>query len=186
MSRQYIYTIERLSKKIGPREVLKDIWLAFYPGAKIGVLGRNGAGKSTLLRIMAGSDKEVDGEARITDGFTRGYLSQEPQLTAGLDVWGNLQEAIALFVPGGAARRQTKKIVEKIFGCRVFIETPYQIGNGTVEIFRFHHGCIEQQPTGLRLYGPRLVVGHTFQHFKFDLCLHAVSLAQQERIGKVK
>ena len=62
MSRQYIYTIERLSKKIGPREVLKDIWLAFYPGAKIGVLGRNGAGKSTLLRIMAGSDKEFDGE----------------------------------------------------------------------------------------------------------------------------
>ena len=54
MSRQYIYTIERLTKKHGPREVLKNIWLAFYPGAKIGVLGRNGAGKSTLLRIMAG------------------------------------------------------------------------------------------------------------------------------------
>src|SRR5687767_3991878 len=96
MSRQYIYTIERLSKKIGPREVLKDIWLAFYPGAKIGVLGRNGAGKSTLLRIMAGSDRDFDGEARISDGFTRGFLSQEPQLTPNLDVWGNLQEAIAL------------------------------------------------------------------------------------------
>ena len=95
MSRQYIFTIERLTKKIGPREVLKDIWLAFYPGAKIGVLGRNGAGKSTLLRIMAGIDQEFDGDARLTDGFTRGFLSQEPQLTSHLDVWGNLQEAIA-------------------------------------------------------------------------------------------
>lgn len=94
MSRQYIYTIEHLTKKHGPREVLKDIWLAFYPGAKIGVLGRNGAGKSTLLRIMAGTDKEFDGEARLTDGFTRGYLSQEPQLSPGT-VWDNLQEAIA-------------------------------------------------------------------------------------------
>jgi sulfate-transporting ATPase len=95
MSRQYIYTIERLLKKHGQREVLKDIWLAFYPGAKIGVLGRNGAGKSTLLRIMAGIDKDFDGEARLSDGFTAGYLSQEPQLTPTLDVWGNLQEAIA-------------------------------------------------------------------------------------------
>jgi ATP-binding cassette ChvD family protein len=95
MSRQYIYTIERLVKKHGPREVLKDIWLAFYPGAKIGVLGRNGAGKSTLLRIMAGIDRDFDGEARLTDGFTAGYLSQEPQLNPKLDVWGNLQEAIA-------------------------------------------------------------------------------------------
>jgi energy-dependent translational throttle protein EttA len=93
MSRQYIYTIERLTKKHGPREVLKDIWLAFYPGAKIGVLGRNGAGKSTLLRIMAGTEKEFDGAARLTDGFTRGFLSQEPQLEAGT-VWDNLQAAI--------------------------------------------------------------------------------------------
>jgi len=94
MSRQYIYTIERLTKKHGPREVLKDIWLAFYPGAKIGVLGRNGAGKSTLLRIMAGMDKDFDGEARLADGFTRGFLSQEPRLSPGT-VWDNLQEAIA-------------------------------------------------------------------------------------------
>jgi ABC-type bacteriocin/lantibiotic exporter with double-glycine peptidase domain len=56
MSRQYIYQIERLTKKHGPKEVLKEIWLSFYPGAKIGVLGNNGAGKSTLLRIMAGQD----------------------------------------------------------------------------------------------------------------------------------
>jgi ATP-binding cassette ChvD family protein len=95
MSRHYIFSIERLLKKHGQREVLKDVWLSFYPGAKIGVLGRNGAGKSTLLRIMAGLDKDFDGEARLTDGYTRGYLSQEPQLTPSLDVWGNLQEAIA-------------------------------------------------------------------------------------------
>jgi energy-dependent translational throttle protein EttA len=95
MSRQYIYTIEHLSKKHGQKEVLKNIWLAFYPGAKIGVLGRNGSGKSTLMRIMAGQDKNFDGEARITEGFTAGYLSQEPRLTETTDVWGNLLEAVA-------------------------------------------------------------------------------------------
>ena len=95
MSRQYIYTIERMTKKHGQREVLKEIWLAFYPGAKIGVLGRNGAGKSTLLRIMAGLDKDFDGEARLTQGFTVGYLSQEPVLNPKKDVWGNVEEAVA-------------------------------------------------------------------------------------------
>ncbi len=95
MSRQYIYTIENLTKKHGQREVLKEVWLAFYPGAKIGVLGRNGAGKSTLLRIMAGLDKDFDGEARLTAGFTAGYLSQEPILNPNKDVWGNVEEAVA-------------------------------------------------------------------------------------------
>ncbi len=95
MGKQYIYTIVDLTKKHGQREVLKEIWLAFYPGAKIGVLGRNGAGKSTLLRIMAGLDKEFDGEARLTDGFTAGYLPQEPQLNLEKDVWGNVEEAVA-------------------------------------------------------------------------------------------
>ncbi|MCU0958855.1 MAG: energy-dependent translational throttle protein EttA [Pirellulaceae bacterium] len=95
MNRQYIFTIADLTRKHGPKEVLKDIWLAFYPGAKIGVLGRNGAGKSTLLRIMAGEDQQFEGEARLTGGFSRGFLPQEPRLTPELDVWGNLQEAIA-------------------------------------------------------------------------------------------
>ena len=94
MGKQYIYTIANLTKKHGQREVLKDIWLAFYPGAKIGVLGRNGAGKSTLLRIMAGMDQEFDGEARLTDGFTAGYLPQEPQLDDQKDVRGNVDEAV--------------------------------------------------------------------------------------------
>ncbi len=84
-----------MTKKHGTKAVLNNIWLSFYPGAKIGVLGRNGAGKSTLLKIMAGIDKEFDGEARLTDGFTVGYLSQEPQLNPEKNVWDNVQEAVA-------------------------------------------------------------------------------------------
>src|SRR5690349_8134002 len=103
MSRQYIFTIERLIKKHGQREVLKDIWLAFYPGAKIGVLGRNGSGKSTLLRIMAGADRDFDGEARLTDGFTVGYVPQEPQLDPSTDVRGNIELAV----------RGTRELLEK-------------------------------------------------------------------------
>lgn len=95
MGQQYIYQISALTKKYGQREVLKEIWLAFYPGAKIGVLGRNGSGKSTLLRIMAGADKEFDGEARLGDGFSVGYVPQEPRLTPDKDVRGNLEEAVA-------------------------------------------------------------------------------------------
>ena len=81
MAQKYIYQMAGLTKKIGQRLVLDDIYLAFYPGAKIGVLGRNGSGKSTLLRIMAGKDKEFDGEARLTEGFTVGLLEQEPQVS---------------------------------------------------------------------------------------------------------
>ncbi|MEO2049588.1 MAG: energy-dependent translational throttle protein EttA [Pirellulales bacterium] len=95
MAKQYIYQISELTKKHGQREVLSDIHLAFYPGAKIGVLGRNGSGKSTLLRIMAGIDKEFDGEAKLTDGFSVGFLQQEPQLNPDKDVFGNVEEAVA-------------------------------------------------------------------------------------------
>lgn len=95
MGKQYIFTMESLTKKHGQKEVLKNVWLSFYPGAKIGVLGANGAGKSTLLRIMAGVDKEFDGEARLSSGFTAGYLSQEPQLNPDKDVQGNVEEAVA-------------------------------------------------------------------------------------------
>jgi len=95
MGKQYIYTITGLTKKFGQREVLKDIWLSFYPGAKIGVLGRNGSGKSTLLRIMAGLEKDFDGEAHLMEGFTVGLVPQEPQLNPDKDVFGNVEEAVA-------------------------------------------------------------------------------------------
>jgi ATP-binding cassette ChvD family protein len=95
MGKQYIYQIGALNKKFGQREILKDIWLSFYPGAKIGVLGRNGSGKSTLLKIMAGQDTEFEGEARLTDGFTVGYVPQEPNLNPAKDVLGNVEEAVA-------------------------------------------------------------------------------------------
>ena len=95
MGKQYIYTIANLTRKHGPRTVLENIWLAFYPGAKIGVLGRNGSGKSTLLRIMAGLDREFEGEATLSAGYSCGYLPQEPELDREKDVWGNVEQAVA-------------------------------------------------------------------------------------------
>src|SRR5690625_7435906 len=81
---QYVYTMNRVSKTVPPgRQILTDISLSFFPGAKIGVLGLNGAGKSTLLRIMAGVDTEYNGEARPQPGLRIGYLPQEPQLDPG-------------------------------------------------------------------------------------------------------
>jgi len=92
---QYIYTMNRVSKIVPPkREILRDISLSFFPGAKIGVLGLNGSGKSTLLRIMAGVDPEFDGEARAQAGIKIGYLPQEPQLNPGKTVRGNIEEAV--------------------------------------------------------------------------------------------
>ncbi|SJM71580.1 energy-dependent translational throttle protein EttA [Psychrobacter piechaudii] len=92
---QYIYTMNKVSKIIPPkREILKDISLSFFPGAKIGVLGINGAGKSTLLRIMAGVDTEYSGEARAQPGIKIGYLPQEPQLDNSKDVRGNVEDGM--------------------------------------------------------------------------------------------
>ena len=92
---QYIYVMKGLSKTYpGAREVLKDIWLSFLPGAKIGVLGLNGAGKSTLLRIMAGLDQDFTGEAWSAEGAKVGYLPQEPELDASKDVAGNVREGL--------------------------------------------------------------------------------------------
>lgn len=96
MAYQYIYTMYRLAKVVPPnREILKNISLSFLPGAKIGVIGSNGAGKSTLLRIMAGVDTNFNGEARLADGATVGYLPQEPVLDPTKDVRGNIEEGMA-------------------------------------------------------------------------------------------
>ncbi|MGH8482667.1 MAG: ATP-binding cassette domain-containing protein, partial [Nevskiaceae bacterium] len=92
---QYVYTMIRCGKIVPPKkEILRDISLSFFPGAKIGVLGYNGAGKSTLLRIMAGIDQEFVGEARPQPGLKMGYLAQEPQLNPDKDVRGNVEEAL--------------------------------------------------------------------------------------------
>ena len=92
---QYVYTMNRVGKIVSPkREILKDISLSFFPGAKIGVLGLNGSGKSTLLRIMAGIDTDIQGEARAQAGIKIGYLQQEPQLNAEKDVRGNVEEGV--------------------------------------------------------------------------------------------
>jgi len=94
-SRPFIYVMKDLRKVVPPkREILKGIWLSFYYGAKIGVLGANGAGKSSLLRIMAGLDDGFTGEARLTSGFSVGYLAQEPHLDAGKDVMGNVMDGV--------------------------------------------------------------------------------------------
>jgi ATP-binding cassette ChvD family protein len=93
---QYIYVMKGLSKTYaGGREVLRDIWLSFLPGAKIGVLGPNGAGKSTLLRIMAGDERDFAGEAWAAEGARVGYLPQEPALDPAKDVFGNVIEGLA-------------------------------------------------------------------------------------------
>jgi ATP-binding cassette ChvD family protein len=93
---QYVYVMRNMSKIFpGGREIMKNVTLAFLPGAKIGVLGVNGAGKSTLLRIMAGLDQDVSGEAWAAEGARVGFLSQEPQLDADKDVLGNVMEGVA-------------------------------------------------------------------------------------------
>ena len=96
MARQFIYHMQGLTKTYpGGKKVLDNIHLSFYPDAKIGVLGVNGAGKSTLLRVMAGIDKDFTGEGFVADGARVGYLSQEPQLDAALDVRGNVMLGVA-------------------------------------------------------------------------------------------
>ena len=95
-SGQYVYSMNRVSKVVPPkREILKDISLAFFPGAKIGVLGLNGSGKSTLLKIMAGIDTDIQGEARPQAGIKIGYLAQEPQLNTDKDVRGNVDDGLS-------------------------------------------------------------------------------------------
>jgi energy-dependent translational throttle protein EttA len=106
---QYVYTMNRVSKTVPPkRQILKDVSLSFFPGAKIGVLGLNGSGKSTLLKIMAGLDKEIDGEATAMPGIKIGYLPQEPQLDAGQTVREAVEEGI-----GGALA--AKKRLDEVY-----------------------------------------------------------------------
>ena len=96
MAHEFIYTCYKLARHYPPdRTVLENISLSFYPGAKIGVIGSNGSGKSSLLKIMAGLDDGYSGEARLTPGFTVGYLAQEPELDPNKDVRGNVMDGVA-------------------------------------------------------------------------------------------
>ena len=110
MAEQYIFTIENLSKAYAKREVLKNIWLAFYPGAKIGVIGSNGSGKSSLLRIMALEDKDFLGTARPAGDITIGWVPQEPRLSPGT-VLENVEESVA---PIRGLLKQQEEIGEKM------------------------------------------------------------------------
>lgn len=95
MSYQYVYVMKGLSKAINGNQILKETWLSFLPGAKIGIIGHNGAGKSTLLKIMAGLDKEYEGEAFVAEGVKVGYLPQEPQLNPEKNVFENIMDGLA-------------------------------------------------------------------------------------------
>jgi sulfate-transporting ATPase len=122
MSSQYIFTMHRLSKLHPPNKtVLDNVTLAFYPGAKIGVLGYNGSGKSTLLRIMAGEDQEYRGEAALAPGATVGMLAQEPQLDESKDVKGNVEDGVA----------QTKALLDRFneLAANYSDETAEEFGN---------------------------------------------------------
>src|SRR6201987_1798889 len=105
---QYVYTMRRVGKTVPPkRQILKNISLSFFPGAKIGLLGLNGSGKSTLLRIMAGIDKDFEGEAHSMPGIRIGYLPQEPQLEPGHSVREGIEEGLG---EGFAAKRRLDEV----------------------------------------------------------------------------
>lgn len=111
---QYVYTMNRVGKIVPPkRQILKDISLSFFPGAKIGVLGLNGAGKSTLLKIMAGVDKEIEGEAIPMPGLNIGYLPQEPVLDPTKTVREVVQEGLGEIMN---AQEELNKILRCLCG----------------------------------------------------------------------
>ena len=114
MGERYIFNIRNLTKHYGKKEILKEVNLSFYPGAKIGVLGSNGSGKSTLLRIMAGEDKEFMGEAWPEAGASIGYVPQEPHLEAGTTVLQNIEAAVA---PTRALIARMDELAEKMATC---------------------------------------------------------------------
>ena len=120
MPPQYIFTMRDLRKVVPPkREILRGIHLAFFPGAKIGVLGANGAGKSTLLRIMAGVDPDFLGEARPADGIRIGYLPQEPRLDPAKTVLGNIEEGVAAPTRGRSSVASRRSARDSPGRCRM-------------------------------------------------------------------
>ena len=146
-SYQYIYVMKGLNKTFpGGKQVLKDIWLSFLPGAKIGVLGLNGAGKSTLLKIMAGEDDNFTGEAWAAEGVNVGFLKQEPELNDKKDVLGNVMEGagematmLARFEEVSNAFSDPDADMDKLIAEQAELQEKIDAGNGwdlqrTVEI----------------------------------------------------
>src|ERR1043166_6847561 len=147
MSEQYIYVMKDLRKIYPPnREVLKGIWLSFFPGAKIGVLGLNGAGKSTLLKVMAGEDDNFTGEAWAAEGVKVGFLKQEPELDPKKDVLGNVMDGagdmarmLARFEEVSNAFSDPDADMDKLIAEQAELQEKIDAGNGwdlqrTVEI----------------------------------------------------
>jgi len=137
-SYEYVYVMKGLNKTYpGGKQVLKDIWLSFLPGAKIGVLGLNGAGKSTLLRIMAGEDDSFTGEAWAAKGAKVGFLKQEPELNADKDVVGNVMEGagemaalLARFEEVSAAFSDPDADMDKLLAEQADLQEKIDAGNG--------------------------------------------------------
>ena len=141
MAQQFIYVMKALTKVVPPsRVILNDIWLSFYPGAKIGVLGANGAGKSSVLRIMAGIDHDFNGEAWAAQGTKVGYLPQEPQLDPSLDVRGNVELAV----------KTDRKILDRFN--EIMIEFGEQMSDEKMEKLLSEQGRLQEQIDHLDLW----------------------------------
>ena len=141
MAQQFIYVMKALTKVVPPsRVILNDIWLSFYPGAKIGVLGANGAGKSSVLRIMAGLDQDFNGEAWAAQGTRIGYLPQEPQLDPSLDVRGNVELAV----------KTDRKILDRFN--EIMIEFGEQMSDEKMEKLLSEQGRLQEQIDHLDLW----------------------------------
>jgi len=130
---QYIYTMNGVGKVVPPkREILRDIYLSFFPGAKIGVLGLNGSGKSTLLRIMAGVDTEYLGEARPQPGIRIGYLAQEPHLDTSKTVRGNVEEAVQ-------AVKDALERLDALYGEYAIPDADFDVLKSSFPVFNVQH-----------------------------------------------
>ena len=141
VAQQFIYVMKALTKVVPPsRVILNDIWLSFYPGAKIGVLGANGAGKSSVLRIMAGIDHDFNGEAWAAQGTKIGYLPQEPQLDPSLDVRGNVELAV----------KTDRKILDRFN--EIMIEFGEQMSDEKMEKLLSEQGRLQEQIDHLDLW----------------------------------
>ena len=141
MAQQFIYVMKALTKVVPPsRVILNDIWLSFYPGAKIGVLGANGAGKSSLLRIMAGIDHDYNGEAWAAQGTKVGYLPQEPELDASLDVRGNVELAV----------KSDRAILDRVN--QIYMELAESMSDDKMEKLLAEQGRLQEQIEHLDLW----------------------------------